>query len=721
MKQLLQNMRDGKTAVADVPDPLPQPGTALVRTAASLVSAGTERMVVEFAEKNLVGKAQSRPDLVRQVMEKARREGILPTIQAAFNRLDQPMSLGYSSAGTIIALGEGMQGFTIGDRVACAGAGHAVHAELAVVPRNLIYKIPDNVDFESASFATLGAIALQGFRLAQPQVGERVAIIGLGLLGLLSVGIARAAGCEVFGIDLDPKRVALGKEFGATTSLRKNAEAAGSTFTQGKGFDVVLICADTKSNDPVALAGELAREHGQVVAVGAVGMDIPRKVYYTKELSFHVSRSYGPGRYDLTYEEKGLDYPFAYVRWTEGRNIEAILAMLGKGDLTVTPIITHRYDIQDAPQAYDLITGKMDEPFLGVVLTYPNAETKKPVLRVYPNEYTPADGSFSTTGAGVLGAGIYAKATFLPAAKRVGGIPLIGIASASGLNARHAAQKFGFQYATADENEILNGEGISHVAILTRHNDHARQVITALHNGKHVYCEKPLALNATQLNDIEAAVQADNAPLLMVGFNRRFAPLAVELKKFIAASNEPLAMHYRVNAGFLPESHWLHDPEIGGGRIIGEGCHFIDFLTFLVGAPPSSVNMTALPDGGRYRQDNAILTLTYPNGSIGTIHYLANGDKAFPKEQVDVFTAGHVAVLDDFRQLEMVHNGRRSVLRSRFKQDKGHAASWQAFLTATRDGKPAPISYKDLWGVTLASFAALESLKTGQTVDLLHK
>lgn len=721
MKQLLQNMRDGKTAVVDVPDPLPRPGTALVRTAASLVSAGTERMVVEFAEKNLVGKAQSRPDLVRQVLDKARREGILPTIQAAFNRLDQPMSLGYSSAGTIIALGDGMQGFEVGDRVACAGAGHAVHAELAVVPRNLLYKIPDNIDFESASFATLGAIALQGFRLAQPQVGEQVAVIGLGLLGLLSAGIAHTAGCEVFGIDLDPKRVALGEDFGAAACLRKDAEDAGSAFTQGKGFDVVLICADTKSNDPIALAGALAREHGQVVAVGAVGMDIPRKIYYTKELSFHVSRSYGPGRYDPEYEEKGQDYPFAYVRWTEGRNIEAILAMLGSGSLDVSPIISHRYDIEDAPQAYDLITGKLEEPFLGVVLTYPDTDSQKPALRVYPSEHNPDAVTIGTTGAGVLGAGIYAKATFLPAVKKIGSIPLVGIASASGLTARHAVQKFGFQYATANENEILASDAISHVAILTRHNDHARQVITAINNGKHVYCEKPLALNETQLDKIEAALQRENAPMLMVGFNRRFAPLAVELKKFIAASNEPLAMHYRVNAGYLPETHWLHDPEIGGGRIIGEGCHFIDFLTFLVGEVPCAVSMTALPDGGRYQQDNAILTLIFPSGSVGTIHYLANGDKAFPKEQVDVFTAGRVAVLNDFRQLEMVHNGRRSVVKSRFKQDKGHAASWNAFLTATREGTAAPIPYTDLWGVTLASFAALESLKTGQTVDLLLK
>ncbi|MCD4672151.1 MAG: bi-domain-containing oxidoreductase [Anaerolineaceae bacterium] len=718
MKQLLQNMRDGKTAVVDIPDPLPRPGTALVRTAASLVSAGTERMVVEFAEKNLVGKAQSRPDLVRQVLDKARREGILPTIQAAFNRLEQPMSLGYSSAGTIVALGEGVQGFEVGDRVACAGAGYAVHAELAVVPRNLMFKLPENVDFESASFATLGAIALQGFRLAQPQVQERVAIIGLGLLGLLSTGIARAAGCEVFGIDLDPKRVALGEEFGATACLRKDAEAAGLAFTRGRGFDVVLICADTKSNDPVELAGNLAREHGQVVAIGAVGMDIPRKVYYTKELSFHVSRSYGPGRYDPAYEEKGQDYPFGYVRWTEGRNIEAIITMLASGGLNVAPLISHHYDILDAPSAYDLITGKIDEPFLGIVLTYPEKDKQKATVKVYPNERDPKSAPAATTGAGILGAGNYAKATFLPAVKRVGGIPLVGIASASGLNANHAAGKFGFQYATASEEEILNDSNISHVAILTRHNDHARQTITALKNGKHVYCEKPLALNAAELDEIETALQMKNAPLLMVGFNRRFAPLAIKMKKFIAASNEPLAMHYRVNAGFLPDTHWLHDPEVGGGRIIGEGCHFIDFLSFLVGAPPLSISAKALPDAGRYHQDNVILTLTYPDGSIGTISYLANGDKTVAKEQVDVFSGGRVAVLNDFRQLEMTCAGRRSVLRSRFKQDKGHGASWQAFLSATRGNDPAPIPYRELWAVTLASFAALESLKSGNTVKL---
>ena len=721
MKQLLQNMRDGKTEVAEVPDPLPRPGTALIRTAVSLVSAGTERMVVEFAEKNLVGKAQSRPDLVRQVIDKARREGILPTIQAAFNRLDQPLTLGYSSAGVIEALGEGLLGFEVGDRVACAGAGFATHAELAVVPQALLYKLPENVSFESASFATLGAIALQGFRLAAPQVQERVAVIGLGLLGLLSVNIARAAGCEVFGIDLDPQRVALGKSFGAAACLRSEAETAGMAFTSGKGFDVVLVCADTKSNDPVELAGILARERGQVVAVGAVGMDIPRRSYYAKELSFHVSRSYGPGRYDPAYEEQGRDYPFAYVRWTEGRNIEAIISLIASGKLDVSPLISHRFDINSAPTAYDLITGKSGQPFLGVLLTYPPKHQQKAAVKVFLPEYTPKPELVEApvkTGIGVLGAGNYAKATFLPALRPDATAPLIGIASASGINARHAARKFGFQYATASEQEIFKDPAISHVAILTRHNDHAHQTITALQNHKHVYCEKPLALNARELDQIKAALQMEKAPLLMLGFNRRFAPLAVKMKEFLTASGEPLAMHYRVNAGFLPDTHWLHDPILGGGRIIGEGCHFIDFLTFLVGAPPQSVCARALPDAGRYHQDNVILTLTYPDGSLGTVSYLANGDKSIAKEQVEVFSGGRVAFLDDFRRLEMTHAGRHSVQRLRFKQDKGHAAAWQAFLSASLQGLSAPIPYNEMWAVTLASFAAMESLSTGCAINL---
>jgi threonine dehydrogenase-like Zn-dependent dehydrogenase len=533
MKQLLQNLRDGKTIVAEAPVPTPRPGTALVRTAASLVSAGTERTLVEFAEKSLVGKAQSRPDLVRQVLDKARREGLLTTIEAAFNKLDQPMPLGYSSAGTIAAVGPGLEGFQVGDRVACAGGGYAVHAEYAIVPGNLLAKLPPQVTFEAAAFTTLGAIALHGFRLAQPQLGERVAIIGLGLLGLLTVGIARAAGCQVFGVDLDPQRVALAESQGAKAVIRSEAETAGSAFSHGRGFDAVLVCADARSNDPIELAGALARDRGRVVAVGAFGLDIPRKAYFEKEIHFQVSRSYGPGRYDPAYEEGGQDYPIGYVRWTEGRNLEAIVDLLASGALDVAPLISHRFAIEDAPQAYDLITGKTREPFLGVLLTYPQGAEAQ-VTAATRIELTGAGRTAATPGAvrvGVLGAGNYATAMFLPAMKKVGGAVMATIASAQGLSAAHAGRKFGFQAVASDEREVLEDPHIQAVVLLTRHQQHARQVQAALAQGKHVYCEKPLAITAAQLDAVAAALEGQT-PLLAVGFNRRFRPAGGQAARF---------------------------------------------------------------------------------------------------------------------------------------------------------------------------------------------
>ena len=731
MKQLLQNMKNGATIVAEVPIPSPQRGEALVRNAVSLVSAGTERMLVEFAEKSLLGKARSRPDLVRQVLDKARREGVLTTLEAAFTRLDQPMPLGYSCAGTIVALGEGLAGFQAGQRVACAGGGYAVHAEYAAVPRNLLAPLPEGVDFESAAFATLGAIALHGFRLAEAQVGERVAVIGLGLLGLLAVGIARAAGCQVFGVDLDASRVALASQMGAQTVLRDQAVEAAASFSRGRGCDAILICADTPSADPVELAGAIARDRARVVAVGAVGLNIPRKVYYEKELSFINSRSYGPGRYDPTYEEAGQDYPIGYVRWTEGRNLEAILDLLAGGRLDVKPLISHRFPIDQAPEAYQLITGKKQEPFLGVLLTYPGAEgieTGEKALEASrlstssPPSGLQASGPVqqppSAVRLGVLGAGNFATAVMLPALRKTPGVELVGIASASGASAHHAAGKFGFGYATGDEAQVIGDPQVNTVAILTRHHLHARQVLAALAAGKHVFCEKPLALNASELDEIENALQVDSHPLLMVGFNRRFAPLARKLKDFLAASQEPLIAHYRVNAGYLPLNHWTHDPQQGGGRIIGEGCHFVDFLTFLVGALPVAVRAQALPDAGRYREDNVLLTFSFPDGSLGTVSYLANGDKSFPKERVEVFSAGRVAVLDDYRQLVTVRDGRRQVYRSRLRQDKGHRLEWEAFAAAVLAGGPPPIPYRDIFGVMRAAFAAVDALRSGDKVEI---
>lgn len=764
MKQLLQNLRSGDTSVVDVPIPSPKPGMALVRTAASLVSAGTERTLVEFAEKSLLGKARSRPDLVRQVLDKARREGLLSTVEAAFGRLEQPMPLGYSSAGTVEALGEGLTGFRVGQRVACAGGNFAVHAEYSVVPRNLLTPLPDEVDFEQAAFTTLGAIAMHGFRLGEVSLGERVAVIGLGLLGLLMVGIARAAGCEVLGVDLNPQRVALAQSMGATAVLRPAAEETAAAFSRGRGCDAVLICADTPSSDPVELAGALARDRAKIVATGAVGLNFPRKVYYEKELSFVNSRSYGPGRYDPAYEEAGQDYPIGYVRWTEGRNMEAFVDLLATGRIDVRPLITHRFPIQQAPEAYELITGKRKEPFLGVLLTYPQeteaarngaAEAAADVQEAdfiakatglevagsLPRETdrTPQTAGHLEPGAaqtirsnpegvklGVLGAGNFAAAVLLPAIKKVPAVELVAIASASGLSAHNAAERFGFRRTGSDEAELLADPEINTIAILTRHHLHARQAAAALAAGQHVFCEKPLVIREEELEVVaqalagtdEAEARPGPRPLLTVGFNRRFAPLAQRLSGFLAGRQEPLVAHYRVNAGLIPASHWLHDPLQGGGRIIGEGCHFIDFLTFLVGAAPMAVSAYSLPDLGRYREDNVVLTFRFPDGSLGTVTYLANGDKSFPKERVEVFCSGRAAALDDFRTLEMVRDGRREVLRSRLRQDKGHRAEWEAFAAAVRAGGPPPIPYDQLFGVHRAAFAAVQALRTRTEVSI---
>lgn len=715
MKQVLQNLRTGETSVVEVPVPTPQAGEALVRTSISLVSAGTERSLVSFAEKSLVGKARSRPDLVRQVIDKARREGLLTTAEAAFSRLNQPMPLGYSSSGTIIALGPGIEGLRIGQRVACAGGGYAVHAEYGAIPRNLLCLLPDEVDFESGAFATLGAIALHGYRLAEAQIGSRIAVVGLGLLGLLTTEIALAAGCNVLGIDLDPKRVALGKSLGAETTLRADAVEAGKTFSRGAGCDAVLICADTPSDDPVELAGELARDRARVVAVGVVGLNLPNKPYYEKEITFLKSRSYGPGRYDPEYEEGGSDYPIGYVRWTEGRNLEAFVELLAKKRVDIKPLITHHYPIDRAVEAYDLIIGKLQEPFLGVLLTYPDENTGKPPpqrIEMRSNGTLPVAG----VKLGVLGAGNFANTVLLPAIKKVKGLDCIGIASASGTSAQHAAQRFNFQYAASDHTQILQDPEVNTVAILTRHHLHAQLVVEAVKAGKHVFCEKPLALDEAQLVEIESALLEANragttAKILMVGFNRRFAPMAEKLKNFVVGRNEPLAMVYRINAGYIPLKHWLHDPRQGGGRIIGEGCHFIDFLTFLVGVPPEIVSAGGLPDGGRYHEDNVVINLSFPDGSLGTVIYLSNGDKAFPKERVEIFSGGCVAVLDDFRSLELIADGRRQATASRLRQDKGHRLEWQAFVDAILAGGPPPIPYDHLIGVTRASFKAIEALR----------
>jgi predicted dehydrogenase/threonine dehydrogenase-like Zn-dependent dehydrogenase len=713
MKQLLQNIKSGNTIVEDVPVPTPREGMALVKVSASLVSAGTERMVVEFAEKSYLGKARSRPDLVKQTLDKAKREGVMPTVQAVFNRLDQPMALGYSSAGTIVALGKNMQGFKVGQRVACAGGGYATHAEYNVVPRNLLTPLPKNVDFESAAFTTLGAIALHGFRLAESQLGENVAVIGLGLLGLLTIQLAAAAGCNVLGIDLDPKRIKLATSLGLEAVTRPQAESASQAFTSSRGFDTVIICADTSSNDPIELAGVIARDRAKVVATGAVGLNIPRKIYYEKEIAFINSRSYGPGRYDATYEENGVDYPIGYIRWTEGRNFQSVVDFMSSGKLKVESLITHRFPIDAGAQAYEVITGKKKEAFLGVVLTYGEKEEVKSKKIEFPSSVLRPQ---SLVKLGVLGAGLYANATLLPVIKNNKDFELVGIASSGGLHAQHSGKKFGFQYATSSEDEIINDPKINTVAILTRHDSHAELVVKALKAGKNVFVEKPLAINSAQLFAISKQLKANSQSLLTVGFNRRFSPLAQQLKSSIVNRQSSMYLHYRINAGYLPLNHWTQDESLGGGRIIGEACHFIDLISFLVGAFPISVAAHTLPDQGKYREDNVSMTFTFPDGSIGVVDYLANGDKSFPKERLEVFCEGMIAVLDDYVSLTTVKDGRKKV--ESMAQDKGWKNEMTAFAKAIQRGDEPPIPYEQLIGVTKSTFAAVESIRSMTSIAI---
>jgi predicted dehydrogenase/threonine dehydrogenase-like Zn-dependent dehydrogenase len=725
MRQVLQQARSGEIAVVEVPAPKLLPGCVLVCMAASLVSAGTERASCEFASKNLLQKAMARPDLVREVTSKVRRDGLFSAVAAMRSRLEQPNALGYSSSGIIVGVGEGVADLNLGDRVACAGANYAVHAEFACIPRLLAARIRSDsaVGFEEAAFTTLGAVAMHGIRTAEVKVGDVVAVIGLGLLGQLTVQILKAAGCRVLGMDIVPGRAELAARLGADDVSISGAGLRDLCLqhSSGHGADAVLITAETASSEPVELAGEVARDRGVVVAVGTVGMDIPRKLYFEKELDFRISRSYGPGRYDSAYEQKGRDYPIGYVRWTETRNMEAFLQLLAEGKLDVKSLVTHRFPIERAQGAYDLIMGKLGEPFLGVLITYPEqAEESRKIQLVGKGRALDLVGEKSVA-VGVLGAGAYASGTLLPAIRRIGGVELVGVCAANGSHARHAAEKFGFQYCATEEEKIVNDPGINTIVIATRHHLHARQVLAAMAAGKHVFCEKPLCLNENELAKIVRAYRSrvpGRDSVLMVGFNRRFAPMAVKMKAFLQSVQEPLALHYRVNAGRISHDHWVNDPEQGGGRILGEVCHFVDFLTFLADALPIEVQAHSVTNLEPHCGDNAVISLRFANGSHGTISYLANGDRSYSKERVEVFGGGAVAVLEDFRCLELVRHGRKQTLRSRFRQDKGHRAELKAFAAAVRSRGEPPIPFDEIVSATLATLRAVVSRTSGRAVEV---
>lgn len=708
----------------EVPAPKAMPGCVLVRIAASVVSAGTERASAEFARKSLLQKAQSRPDLVREVISKVQRDGVVSAIQAVRSRLDQPQGPGYSSSGTVVEVGEGVTDLQPGDRVSCAGAGYAVHAEFACIPRLLVARIPPGdpatggeVTFDEAAFATLGAVALHGIRTAEAKLGDLVAVIGLGLLGQLTVQLLKAAGCRVVGLDMIRERAELAGRMGAdavVTSASSFRDIC-SELSRGMGADAVLITAETPSSEPVNLAGAVARDRGIVVAVGTVGIEIERKTYYEKELDFRVSRSYGPGRYDSAYEQKGRDYPIGYVRWTETRNMDAFLQLVLEKKVDVGSLITHRFPIDQAQSAYQLITGRSGERFLGVVIQYLGTANSLPTVAVRNAVRSGQFAGKCEMTVGALGAGVFATGTLLPAIK-ASSARLKVICAATGSHAHHAARKFGFECSTTDESEVLRDQDVNTIVITTRHHLHAQQVMDALAAGKHVFCEKPLCLSEDELRQIVRKYVALSAvqPVLMVGFNRRFASMTTHLKHFAAQTTEPLAIHYRINAGSLPADHWVSDPEQGGGRILGEMCHFVDLASFLTGSQIVEVEANTLGGTGRYNADNVIASVWFANGSRATISYLANGDRAFSKERIEVFGGGSAAVLDDFRRLELVRAGRKQTLRSRWQQDKGHRSEWRAFAESVLSGTESPIRFLDIVSSTLATLRIHESVATGK-------
>ncbi len=713
LKQILQNLKTGAVAVTDIPAPAIRPGFVTVRTATSLISAGTERMTVETGQKSLMGRAFEQPALVKQVIQKARAEGVLNTIDAVRSKLESLVALGYSAAGTVLEVGAGVIEFHPSDRVACAGVGYASHAEVLAVPKNLCVRLPAQVSFDAAAFSTLGAIAMQGVRLTEPTLGESVVVIGLGLIGQLAVQLLKANGCRVFGIDLDKKKIELARHFGADLGCAPDDDPKRSVieWSRGRGADGVLITAASSSNQPVELAGDLSRPKGRVVVVGAVGLNIPRKSYYDRELTFRISMSYGPGRYDPEYEERGHDYPLGYVRWTEGRNIEAFLDLLAEGRINIEPLITHRFKLAESERAYELITS--DEPYLGVILQY---DTERPLEHRIPLS-TKTSSAASGVRVGLIGAGGYAKAMLLPNFKAAGA-EFQSIATASGVTARAVGEQNGFRFCVSNAVEVIDDEPTNLIVIATRHDTHAQLAQRALERGRHVFVEKPLALNEEELAGVLTAAEQSQGHL-MVGFNRRFSPLALEARELFADRGAPLSINYRVNAGRAPQGHWALDPKEGGGRIIGEVCHFIDFIHFITGSLTTRVYAEAISTGNQdvNNEDSVFITLRLADGSNASIAYLAEGDRALPKERIEIFGGGKSFVIDDFRSASAWHNGRETKTKLR-AQDKGQRDEIRAACAMVRDGGPAPIALDDLATTTRATFRVLESLRTGLPAEV---
>lgn len=713
MKQLQQDIRNGQSRVVETPTPLVKPAEVLIANAASVVSAGTEKMTRDLAKKSLLGKARARPDQLKLVLQKMRTEGVLQTYRKVQAKLDTPMTMGYSSAGVVLACGREVQEFKPGDRVASNGP----HAEVVSVSRNLCAAVPDRVPLEHAAFTVIGAIALQGFRLGEVKLGETVLVIGLGLVGQLTVAVARAAGCRVLATDPDSARCELAQRMGAEVARPGLDAASIERMTSGFGADAVLIAASTPSNQPIELASGAVRRKGRVVLLGVVGLELDRRPFYFKEAEFVVSCSYGPGRYEADYEDLGRDYPPAYVRWTEQRNLSAVMQLMASGALDVGPLITHRYPIDEADQAYQLLEGGQ-ESSMGVLFEYPGFQERRAEPRV---ELKPPQATDGRVGVGVIGAGGFARSVLLPQILKHPRLAPVAIASATGASALRAGEQGGFETVTTDIDQVFSDPRIAVVFSITPHNEHAAHVVQAVRAGKSLFVEKPLCTTLQEFIEIEDSIEESGGalPAIMVGFNRRFSPGVQKLKAFFEDCPAPLTVSIRFNAGELPADHWTQIDEIGGGRLIGEACHAIDLAAFLVGSPP--VRVFAESVGGPSRptisDDQCFITLRHANGGVSSVAYLAGGDGSMPKERIEVLGGGRAAVLDDYRVLT-THASGRAKSASLGGQDKGHASEVEAFLDAMAAGSPPPIPWEQARASSLASLLAVHSLREGRPLEI---
>lgn len=705
MKQVLYSLSTGKSELVECPPPQVRRGSVLIDTTVSLISTGTERMLVDFGKSGLIAKARSQPEKVRQVLDKVATDGVLTTVDAVRSKLGEPFPLGYCNVGVVRDCGQGAEGLKVGDRVVSNGA----HADVVRVPRNLCASIPSNVSDDAASFTVVASVGLQGLRLAEPTLGEAFVVTGVGLIGLLTVQMLRAQGCRVLAVDVDPAKLELARSFGAeicNPGAGQDPVNAGMAFSRGRGVDGAIVTASTKSSDPITQAAQMCRKRGRIVLVGVTGLELNRADFYEKELSLRVSCSYGPGRYDSDYEEDGHDYPFGFVRWTAQRNFEAVLDMLATGVLDVSPLISHQVPFEEAPNAYDLLTA--DKAALGILLIYGHATEPRHVRSVaLTNTHVGATGK---PVVGFVGAGNYASRILIPAFK-ASGATLHSIASAGGTNAIIHGRRLGFAQATSDADGLLANPDINAVAIATRHDSHARLAAQALRAGKHVFVEKPLALTCNELEEVKAA-HAESGKHLMVGFNRRFAPQVQTMKRLLDAETAPKSFIMVMNSGAIPADHWTQDLEVGGGRIIGEACHYIDLMRFLAGAPITSVQARRMGDmdAETVTEDKASITLGFEDGSFGTIHYFANGGASFGKERIEVFAAGRTLQLDNFRKLRGF-NWPGFKKRNLWRQDKGQTLCAAAFIKAVEAGGSPPIPATELFEVARVAVEVAEILR----------